>query len=82
MEKKNPTKLYSSCLGVGWGRAVSAYRGKLLATVQVDGAHKRPRSWVFKNGLDQKPVSRRMAAHCKKKEKKKKSLFLCTGSEM
>lgn len=79
--KKNPIKLYSSCLGVGWGRAVRAYRGKLLVTVQVDGAHKRPQSWVFKNGLTRNPYLGEWQ-HTVKKEKKKKSLFLCTGSEM
>lgn len=69
-KKKKPTKLYSSCLGVGWGRAVSAYRGKLLATVQVDGAHKRPRSWVFKNGLTRNPYLGEWQHTVKKKRKK------------
>lgn len=47
-KKKNYTVV---CLGVGEG-AVSAYRGEMLATVEVDGAHKRPQSWVFKKKMD------------------------------
>lgn len=46
--------------------------GKMLATVEVDGAYKRPQSWVFKkNGLTGNPYLAGSKCTVKKKKKKK-----------
>lgn len=55
--------------------SVSASKGVMLAAVEVDGAHKRPRRGRLK-WTEQKPLASRMAARCKIIP------VLCTGYKM